>query len=173
MAILGSWSAMRKYLENEMLAESLNGRVRYNCTRYIGMDGTKLFEIYVDNKLIKRFSWETLNNYFIESRLKTNQTPIGECEYWDEYWEFLNSTPMTARTEYTDKEFAEALEQYRNQKISDSINSENVIVRMFAVLDRRIGKRTLTNIKNKIDEQPDWLKPIYDLRLTAENIISR
>ena len=32
--ILGSWSGMRKYLESEMLAESLHGRIRYGCTSY-------------------------------------------------------------------------------------------------------------------------------------------
>lgn len=37
--ILGSWSGMRKYLEKEILADSLCGRVRYGCTAYIGMDG--------------------------------------------------------------------------------------------------------------------------------------
>ena len=36
--ILGSWSGMRKYLEEDMLARSLRGRVRYGCTRYVGMD---------------------------------------------------------------------------------------------------------------------------------------
>ena len=30
--ILGSWSGMRKYLEQEMLASVLHGRVRYGCT---------------------------------------------------------------------------------------------------------------------------------------------
>ncbi len=173
MAILGSWSAMRKYLENEMLAESLRGKVRYDCTRYIGMDGFKIFEIYIDNKLLKRFSLETVNKSFIADELKTNNNPIGEIEYWDEFWELLDMIPLEERSEYTDQEFAKALEQYRNQKISDSINSQNPIVRMFAILDRRTGKRTLNDIKCKIDEQPDWLKPIYDLRLTAENIISR
>ena len=29
---LGSWSGMRKYLEQEMLADSLLGRIRYGCT---------------------------------------------------------------------------------------------------------------------------------------------
>ncbi len=173
MAILGSWSAMRKYLENEMLAESLRGKVRYDCTRYIGMDGFKIFEIYIDNKLLKRFSLETVNKSFIADELKTNNNPIGEIEYWDEFWELLDIIPLEERREYTDQEFAEALEQYRNQKISDSINSQNPIVRMFAILDRRTGKRTLNDIKCKIDEQPDWLKSIYNLRLTAENIMSR
>ena len=27
--ILGSWSGMRKYLEQDMIAESLKGRIRY------------------------------------------------------------------------------------------------------------------------------------------------
>jgi hypothetical protein len=65
--ILGSWSGMRKYLEEEMLAESLQGRVRYGCTAYVGMDGCRIFEICIDGKQIKRFSWETVNSYFIDN----------------------------------------------------------------------------------------------------------
>lgn len=42
--ILGSWSAMRNYLEDEMIAETLRGRIRYNCTAYVGMDGDRVFE---------------------------------------------------------------------------------------------------------------------------------
>ena len=43
--ILGSWSGMRKYLEQEMLAECLHGRVRYNCNSYVGMDAIFLKSI--------------------------------------------------------------------------------------------------------------------------------
>ena len=53
--ILGSWSGMRKYLEKEMLAECLQGRVRYNCTTFVGMDGCHIFELYIDDNLIKQF----------------------------------------------------------------------------------------------------------------------
>lgn len=67
--ILKSWSGMRKYLEKEMLAESLQGRVRYNCTTYVGMDGCRIFEVFLDGKLFKQFSWETVNSYFIEQRI--------------------------------------------------------------------------------------------------------
>ena len=68
--ILGSWSGMRKYLEREMIADSLQGRVRYNCTTYVGMDGCRVFEVFIDNKSIKRFSWETVNTYFIQKTCK-------------------------------------------------------------------------------------------------------
>lgn len=47
---LGSWSGMRKYLEKEMLAAAPQGRVRYNCTRYVGMDNCHIFEIYIDSE---------------------------------------------------------------------------------------------------------------------------
>ena len=72
MKILGSWSGMRKYLERDMLAESLIGRIRYGCTTYVGMDDFKIFEICIDGVQVKRFSLETVNTYFIENGYKKN-----------------------------------------------------------------------------------------------------
>jgi len=168
--ILGSWSGMRKYLEQEMLAECLRGRIRYNCTSYVGMDGCRIFEIYMDNKLMKQFSWETVNTYFIENGYKKNLNPVGIREYWDEFWSLMDTVPMESRTEYTDEEFCDALEKYRNQSIKESLNSENPLVKMFAILDRRIGKRTIADIKDSLEKQPEWLQIFYRLRLDPESI---
>ena len=169
--ILGSWSGMRKYLEQEMLAESLKGRVRYGCTSYVGMDGCCIFEICIDGKQMKRFSWETVNSYFIEQGYTAHKEHFGMGEYWSEFHQLLDQYPMAERTEYTDEEFCSALAQYRNQDISESIQAENPLVRMFAVLDRRLGKRTLTKLKDEVDHQPQWLRQLYMLRLKAEKII--
>lgn len=158
---------MRKYLEKEMLADSLKGRIRYGCTTYVGMDGCRIFEICVDGEQVKRFSWETVNTYFIGQKLKK---PSGIGEYWEEFWTLLDNHPITDRTEYTDGEFCEALEMYRNQDILRSIYSDDPLVRMFAVLDRRIGKRTLAKLKNEHGSQPTWLQQIYCLRFSAEGI---
>ncbi len=168
--ILGSFSGMRKYLEQEMLAESLKGRIRYGCTTYVGMDSCRIFEVCIDKKQIKRFSWETVNTYFIDSGYAENKNPSGIGEYWLEFWSLLDKYPLNARTEYTDDEFCEALEKYRNQDIQESIASENPLVRMFAILDRRIGKRTLLKLKETIENQPIWLKEFYQLRFDAEDI---
>ena len=167
---LGSWSGMRKYLEQDMLAESLQGRVRYGCTAYVGMDGCHIFEICIDKEQIKRFSWETVNSYFIDSGYTSNKNPNGIGEYWAEFWSLLDKFPIANRTEYTDEEFCDALEKYRNQDIQESMYSNNPIIRMFAILDRRIGKRTLIKAKKTIEEQPIWLKQFYQLRLAAEGI---
>lgn len=167
--ILGSWSGMRKYLEKEMLADSLKGRIRYNCTRYIGMDNSHIFEVFIDNEPVKQFSWETLNAYFINQGHKSNDTDsTGIQKYWEEFWNLYDKYPMELRTEYTDAEFSTALEKYRNQSIEESISSSNPIVRMFAILDRRIGKRTLETQKNNIALQPEWLQQFYKLRINAE-----
>lgn len=165
---LGSWSGMRKYLEQDMLAESLRGRIRYGCTSYVGMDSCRIFEICIDGKQFKRFSWETVNSYFIDNGYTSNENPYGLGDYWAEFWLLLDKHPMVDRTEYTDDEFCNALEKYRNQDIRDSLRSDNPLIRMFAILDRRVGKRTLLNLSSELDKQPNWLRQIYLVRFEAE-----
>ena len=152
--INSSWSGMRKYLEDDMLCDSLKGRIRYNCTKHKGMDGTGLFEIYVDGELIKMF-----NMFHMAGQLFK-----GEEFEWDRFWSEFDK-PINERIEFTDSEFAIALNEYRNSDILSSIASENPIIRMFAILDRRLGKRTLDKIKDSICDQPEWLQYFYKLRI--------
>lgn len=63
----GSWSGMRRYLEHDMLAPCLYGRVRYGCTAYVGMDGSRIFEICIDGRPVKHFSLETVNTWFLDN----------------------------------------------------------------------------------------------------------
>ncbi len=165
--ILGSWSGMRSYLETEMLCPGLRGRVRYNCAAFTGMDGCRVFEVYMDGRLAKRFSWETVNTWFIRNGYTSNKDPYGLREYWEEFQGLLRRVPRESRAEYTDGEFCEALAAYRNGSIRASLASPDPLVRMFAVLDRRVGRRTLESLRAALDAQPEWLKPFYALRLGA------
>ena len=74
--VMGSWSGMRKYLENEMLAHTLRGRIRYSCTTFVGMDGSGIFEVFVDDKSIKKFSMET-----VARDMYPNNKPVDLIEY--------------------------------------------------------------------------------------------
>lgn len=165
---LGSWSGMRKYLEDEMLTPTLRGRVRYNCTRYVGMDNCHVFEVYLDGTLAKRFSWETVNDWLIENGRR--KKGYGLQDYWSGFFDLLAAVPPESRTAYTDEEFCEALEIYRNQPIADSICAANPIVRMFALLDRRVGKRRLLTLQDALCKDPAWLTRFYALRIEAEKI---
>lgn len=111
---------------------------------------------------------EAVNTYFINCGYTQSRNVRGESEYWAEFWSLLDTYSIEQRTEYTDEEFCEALEQYRNQDIQTSILSKNPLVRMFAIVDRRIGKGTLQKVKETIDEQPEWLRRFYMLRLSSE-----
>ena len=170
--IEGSWSGMRRYLEQEMLAPSLRGRVRWQCEAYPDMDGKTVFSLVIDGEPCKRFSWETLNSYFLAQGMKSEETahPRGRREYWMEFWDLLTQTPMQERTEYTDEEFCDALAVYRNQPIGESLRSENPLVRMFALLDRRCGKRTLARCAPEMAAQPAWLQALFQLRCAAEGL---
>ena len=72
---------------------------------------------------------------------------------------------MAKRHEYMDNEFAEALEAYRNQDIRESVQSSNPIVKMFALLDRRVGNRTLEKLEPSMQEEPEWLQQVYAFRI--------
>lgn len=162
MPIMGSWSAMRKYLENEMLCDSLDGRVRYNLTTYPNMDKCGHFEVFVDGKSVKIFSMD----YAASQLYKVSNKTDG---FWTNYWNEKENTHL--HQQFDDADFAQALKEYRSSDIRTSINSENPIVRMFAVVDRRLGKRTLGKLKNTVSDQPEWLRFFYELRLSSENLL--
>lgn len=167
---LASWSGMRKYLEQDMLAPSLQGRVQYRRATYPGTDGDGVFEIRLDGVLAKRCSLETVNSYFLENGLKKNANPYGKSEYWEEFWALSARIQVRERPAHTDAEFCEALALYRNQNIQDSLRAENPLVRMFAILDRRVGKRTLLREMDDMKRQPPWLQAFYQLRFCAEQL---
>lgn len=161
MPITGSWSAMRKYLENEMLCDSLRGRVRYHFTTYPNMDGCGHFEVFVDGKSAKIFSMDYAASQLYKKSDKSKN-------FWENYWAEKENSAV--HQEFDDTDFAQALKEYRSSDIQTSIKSENSVVRMFAVLDRRLGKRTLSELKNTLSEQPEWLRLFYELRLSGEKI---
>ena len=50
------------------------------------------------------------------------------------------------------------------------MNSEDGLVRMFAILDRRVGKRTLIKLAANVEKEPEWLQKFYRLRFDVESI---
>ena len=158
--IEGSWKGMKKYLEQDMLCDSLKGQVVYHCTHHPRFSGLgTLFSVSLCGKVIKKFcaayAWSQLNKKGVS------------LSYIDDV---DNDIPVSERDEYTQYDFSEALDAYRHIPIKQAITNNNPIVRMFAIVDRRIGKRTLMSLRDQVDKQPDWLKPLYLARLESEGI---
>lgn len=149
----GSWKGMKKYLEQEMLCPELKGRISYHFEVYPRFGGmSACFVLSLDGEMIKTFG-ELYSMARLEEQGKWKP---GQSLY---------SIPMEDRDEYADYEFSIALKSYRNQSIQTSITSDNPIVRMFAILDRRVGKRTLARLKDSFNDQPEWLRRLYEARI--------
>ena len=66
--------------------------------------------------------------------------------------------------------FYEAFDIFDNQSIEMSLESDNMLVRIMAVLDRRVGKRRLISMKETIEDEEASFQEFYAIRAEAEGI---
>ena len=67
-------------------------------------------------------------------------------------------------------DFINAITIYLNTNISAALKSDNYLLRVFAYMDRRIGKRTLIKIKDDTETLPEWVKQFYRIRCESEGL---
>ena len=66
--------------------------------------------------------------------------------------------------------FYQAFDEFDNQSIDKSLSSDNLIVCVFAILDRRVGKRRLISMRNLMEEQPSVFQEFYVIRMHHEGL---
>lgn len=157
-----SWSNLNKQLA-ELLYEPLKGRITYFLTRYHDIHNAYgRAAILLDKTELAGFTWaEMYEQEYAESRL------YAEGFSRDERKEILKSE-WDKNCTYSEWDFLSAATSFLQMSISDALNSDNYIIRIFAVLDRRVGKRTLQKIRSddSFRKLPDWVKQFYELRLS-------
>lgn len=160
-----SWKALKQKLE-DLLCDELKGHITYFLTRYHKVhDSYGRAAIVMDKTELVRFSWIEMYNQ--ESDMSRLYEQTGEYDQnrfkdkWDEDCTYYEMDFIAAALEFTD------------MKIRDALCSDNYIIRIFAVMDRRVGKRTLQKIKdeNEYAALPDWVSRFYKLRLEAAGIM--
>ena len=66
---------------------------------------------------------------------------------------------------------AKAMHLYLNvYSVQECLNGTDLLLYLFAVMDRRIGKRTLLRLYQEREHRPQWLWRFLELRLDAEGI---
>lgn len=153
-----SWSNLRKILEEDRLCPALRGRVQYFMTRYHDAhDDEGRLCIRVDGK-------EYLNSHMLNIRA---MSPDGMW-YWREKQEQIE------KGLFDNLEMLNAIEIYMDElTIDEALSSENPLIRLFAVLDRRVGKRRLPQLAAAMKDEPEWLRFFYRLRLEAEGFTEK
>lgn len=177
-----SWSGLRKRLEKEYLCEKLRGRVQYFCTHYHGApDDYGRFAIRVDgveHLFGNPYCYYIKGYAAMENRLKREGgVPCrdwvdGVMLYEDENYEVEKTVKAAAVNDgvFEIYDITDGLRIYTQSPIDESLKHPDPTVRLFAVLDRRVGKRSLARLAAEVENQPEWLKFFYMLRLEAENI---
>lgn len=153
------WSKLKKSIE-EKFAESIDGRVNLYVTRYTsGSYYMVRGWITIDGEEIANFSTPDNNNKYGWNTPEINERiPEGE----------RTKGAASEKGEFSRWEFIDACRDYLNHNIDEAVKSENPIIRSFAVLDRRLGKRRL-KLMDKAELHPLTLR-LLELRLECENL---
>lgn len=117
--------------------------------------------IRLDGKELTNFSW--VDMYKQEFDVNEMWKTTGEWDYDNsEFKEKWNNEAT-----FFDYDFLSAATKYLQLSIKDALKSENSLIRVFAIMDRRVGKRTLEKIRNvySYKEYPEWVQQFYRLRM--------
>ena len=175
------WSKIRKTLEQDRLCESLRGRVQYFATRYHGApDRYGRFSVRVDGEEVLHANpYNEGYAYELAARLRgelgvprRQWGDDGTILYDEENIAVENraAAQMMLEDKMADWQAYSAIEDYLQMDIAAALVSENPMIRVLAVLDRRVGRRTLEKLADELEQQPEWAQYFYRLRMDAEDV---
>ena len=153
-------------MESEYLAESLKGDISYFATSYSRSpdhEGRAAIR-YKGKEIIKGcyyYNWTKAASFPKDEKYERRMRE--ECAYMDDTAIKLGVFDQIC--------FYRAFKEFGNQSIERSLCSENLLVRIFAVLDKRVGKRKLISMKENIENEPDSIKEFFAIRMDAEGIV--
>ncbi|MVP01190.1 hypothetical protein [Paenibacillus lutrae] len=167
------WSKMKMRMESR-LCDSLKGRIQYNSTRYRGShDQVGRAWITFDHVILHDFC-TTKRSYKYNSSANSIQKenhcldwndPLQQKGYYQAYK--LADEELRSQGYYNQYQFYDAIEEFLNLPINRAVTSENALIRSFAYVDKRVGKRTLLSIKEDKDRR---VMKFLTIRKKAEGI---
>ncbi len=147
------WSKLKSKVK-EMLCPELKDRVDFYLTSY-------------------RKSHDEADKVWIT----VDKQKVFSCKYypyqWAEseaYYDGLNQEEakklLSSNEIHNPKGFGDAMRNYLSLPIRKALQSSNPLIRAFAIIDRRIGKRTINSMKVS-DSEHTLIKKFYNLRCSG------
>ena len=134
------WSKIRKQL-NDLTCESLKNRVDFHASNYRAHEGIGRTYITVDGHEVYNMCTFKRDLYGVKKE-----------------------------GVYSQVEFGEAVQIFTNSPFDQMIDSDNTMIQILVLLDRRLGKRRLIEMKTTIDQTEEIVRYFYTLRCEAEGI---
>lgn len=158
-----SWSGLNKQL-SECLCDPLKARISYFMTRYHEVHNSYgRASIKLDGKELVVFSW--IDMY--KQEWDTN-------DHWKETGVYDSSAPdlkdkWEREGTLSEWDFLQAATEFLQMSISSALISDNCLIRVFAIMDRRVGKRTIKQIQDSeiYKTYPEWAQQFYKLRFAC------
>ncbi|WP_438351172.1 SF0329 family protein [Paenibacillus sp. FA6] len=186
-----SWSKLKQQLES-FLSPALNGRVEYTATSYRYLpDKAGICYIAVDKKNVLNMRDTTLIRWYqtdLEIKNDSNiQIPINNEEVEAVRQDTKGIVPedrliviarsrkiseyakelLSAQSSLCKSNFNVVATKYLSTSIEDSLESNDILLNILALVDRRVGKKRILNMSEKMKLKHPIVQYFYELRLNT------
>jgi len=167
---MSTWSGIRKKLEDDYLCPALRGHIRYYAVSYSKSDDHEgRAAILLDGVEVLQS-----NYYAYAEKYWAKHQEIRESNFKEDPpqkpFQLAHMDALNAGC-FDNWMLYEAFNIFDNQSIEKSLVCENPLVRIFALLDRRLGKRRLLALKGSMGQELDWVRAFYVIRMQAEGLM--
>ena len=185
-----SWSKLKQQLEG-FLCPALYGRVEYRATGYRYLpDKAGLCYIAVDKKNVLNMSDRTTLIRWYQTELEIKNDPDIRIPISDEEMEEVRKNTkgtvpedrlkviarnrkiteyakelLSAQASLSKSNFNVVATTFLSSSIEESIESNDILLNILALVDRRVGKKRIVNMSEKIKLKHPIVQYFYELRL--------
>ena len=169
---MSTWSGIRNKLENDYLCPTLRGHIQdFAASYWESHDQTGRAAIRLDGVEVLRSNYYAYEQNYWNRYQALRREGIGQDD---------RTAPFRLAHEGTLNDgcfdngfFYEAFHEFDNQSIEKSLVSKNPLVRILALLDRRLGKRRLLALEESMEQELDWVRAFYVIRMQAEGLMEK
>ncbi|GAA0843626.1 hypothetical protein GCM10008915_45170 [Bifidobacterium pullorum subsp. gallinarum] len=187
-----SWSKLKQQLES-FLSPALHGRVEYRATSYRYLpDKSGICYLAVDKKNVLNMSDTTgfIRWYQTEQEIKNDpniQIPISHEEIEAIRQDTKGTVPedrlqviarsrkiselakelLSAQAALSKSNFTVVATTFLSTSIDESLESNDILLNILALVDRRVGKKRILNMSEKMKLKHPILQYFYELRLNT------
>ncbi|MCM3043155.1 hypothetical protein M3201_26200 [Paenibacillus motobuensis] len=184
-----SWSKLKQQLES-FLCPALDGRVEYRATGYRYLpDKAGLCYISVDKRDVLRMNDRTSSIKWYQTELEIKNDPDIRIPISDEEMEEVRKNTkgtvpedrlkviaknrkisefakelLTAQASLSKSNFIVVATTFLSISIDESLESNDILLNILALVDRRVGKKRILNMAEKMKLKHPIVQYFYELR---------
>jgi hypothetical protein len=155
-----SFSGSKKEIREIFICDELKDRIDFRFSVYRKHEFKEgKIDVLIDKTKILEIN-DVLKGYYLYSR--------------DDFSDFDLETKIMNKSFieygfYSNREFYTFVKAYMNMDIKIALSYRNPIIQFFAIIDKRCGKRTLEKLNMSINDKPDFIRKVYNLRMQAKS----